>query len=155
MEFEGNASAEAWRNDLLKRSPTFMYWDLIMRYETLILNFIRAHREKKLPSLCANLGETDTFVLCFGSRELFRWMPVHSKDMKSLPDPIKNEFEKQIHWVLSKTNNAFSSIPFDQFHEQENAYAKGSGGCIGLIENPVVQALDVIKARTGQAAKAI
>ena len=33
------------------------------------------------------------------------------KDMKSLPDPIKNEFEKQIHWVLSKTNNAFSSIP--------------------------------------------
>ena len=72
MEFEGNASAEAWRSDLLKRSPTFMYWDLIMRYETLILIFIRAHREKKLPSLCANLGETDTFVLCFGSHELFK-----------------------------------------------------------------------------------
>ena len=49
MEFEGNASAEAWRNDLLKRSPTFMYWDLIMRYETLILIFVRAHREKNFP----------------------------------------------------------------------------------------------------------
>ena len=49
--------------------------------------------------------------------------------MKSLPDP-----EKQIHWVLSKTNNAFSSIPFDQAREQENAYVKGSVGCIGLIE---------------------
>ena len=36
------------------------------------------------------------------------------------------------------TNNVFSSIPFDQAHEQENAYVKGSGGCIGLMENPVV-----------------
>ena len=49
MEFEGNASVEAWRNDLFKRSPTFMYWDLIMRYETLILISIRAHREKNFP----------------------------------------------------------------------------------------------------------
>ena len=64
-------------------------------------------------------------------------MPIHIKDMKTLPDPIKNEFKKQFHWVLSKTNNAFSSIPFDQAHEQENAYVKGSGGCIGLMENPV------------------
>ena len=29
-----------------KRSPTFMYWDFILRYETLILIFVRAHREK-------------------------------------------------------------------------------------------------------------
>ena len=62
-----------------------------------------------------------------------RWMPVHIKDMKSLPDPIKNEFEKQFHWVLSKTNNAFSLTRL----EQENAYVKRSGGCIGLTENPV------------------
>ncbi len=45
---------------------------------------------------------------------------------------------------MSLTSNAtgsfpklFSSIPFDQAHEQENAYVKGSGGCIGLTENPV------------------
>ena len=30
----------------MKRSPTFMYWDLIMKYETLILIFVRARREK-------------------------------------------------------------------------------------------------------------
>ena len=39
-------SAMAWRYDMQKKSPTFMYWDLIMRYETIILIFIRAHREK-------------------------------------------------------------------------------------------------------------
>ncbi len=52
-------------------------------------------------------------------------MPVHIRDMKSLPDPIKHEFEKG-HWVLSKTNNLFSSIPFDKAHEQENAYSASS-----------------------------
>ena len=57
--------------------------------------------------------------------------------MKYLPSHIKDEFEKQCHWVLSKTNNKFSAIPVDQAHEQENAYIKGSGGCIGLTENPV------------------
>ena len=57
--------------------------------------------------------------------------------MKSLPDPIKNEFEKQGHWVPSKTKNLFTSISIDQAHEQENAYVKSSGGCIGLTENPI------------------
>ena len=51
MQFEGDTSAEAWKQDMLKRSPTFMYWDLITRYEILILIFIRAHREKNSPSM--------------------------------------------------------------------------------------------------------
>ena len=63
-----------------------------------------------------------------------RWMPVHIQDMKALPDSIQDEFEKQGHWVLSKTNNLLSSIPIDQAHEQENAYVKSSSG---LTENPV------------------
>ena len=137
MEFQGNASAEAWRNGLLKRSPTFMYWDLIMRHETLILIFIRAHGEKNFPLYVQILEKLTPLFFALDHVNYSRWMPVHLKDMKSLPDPIKNEFEKQFHWVLSKNNNAFSSIPFDQAHEQENAYVKGSGGCIGLTENPV------------------
>ena len=59
-------------------------------------------------------------------------MPVHIRDMKCLPNSIREEFEKQGHWVLSKTNKPFSMIPIDQAHEQENANVKGSGGCIGL-----------------------
>ena len=62
-------------------------------------------------------------------------MPVHFKDMKSLPSSIRNEFQTQNHWVLSKTNNNFSAIPIDRAHEQENAFVKGAGGFIGLTEN--------------------
>ena len=61
-------------------------------------------------------------------------MPVHIMDMKSLSDPIKDEFENHAHWVLSKTMNTFSAIPFDQAHEQENKIVKGSGGAVGLTE---------------------
>ena len=64
-----------------------------------------------------------------------RWTPVHIRDMKNLPDSIRNEFEEG-RWVLSKTNKSFSCIPIDQAHEQENASVKGSGGFIGLTENP-------------------
>ena len=65
-----------------------------------------------------------------------RWVPVHIRDMKALPSCIRDEFENQGHWVLSKTNNKFSAMPIDQAHEQENTYVKGSGGCVGLTENP-------------------
>ena len=44
-----------------------------------------------------------------------------------MPRPIKEEFEIQGNWVISKTANTFSGIPFDQAHEQENRNVKGSG----------------------------
>ena len=37
-----NMSFAAWRSDMCKDNPTFMYWDLILRYETLIHIFIRS-----------------------------------------------------------------------------------------------------------------
>ena len=49
---------------------------------------------------------------------------------------MKKEFDQHSHWVLSKTSNKLSSIPFGQAHEQENKIVKGAGGAIGLLENP-------------------
>ena len=34
---------------MIAKSPTFIFWDLILRYETLILIFVRAHKEKNFP----------------------------------------------------------------------------------------------------------
>ena len=130
---ESNQCETAWRDDMQKKSPTFMYWDLILRYETLILIFIRAHREKNFPLYVEVLEKLTPLFFALDHVNYSRWMPVHIRDMKCLPLPIKEEFEKQCHWVLS---NQFSAIPIEA-HEQENAYVKGSGGCIGLTENPV------------------
>lgn len=54
--------------------------------------------------------------------------------MKSLPESFIEDFRR--YWVLLKTLNAFSAMPFDQGHEQNNALVKGLGGAIGLTENP-------------------
>ena len=119
-----------------EKSPTVMYWDLIMRYETLILIFVRAHREKNFPLYVRVLEELTPLFFALDHVNYSRWMPVHIRDMKSLPTAIKEEFKERSHWVLSKTTNTFSSIPFDQAHEQENKIVKGSGGAVGLTENP-------------------
>ena len=57
------------------------------------------------------------------------------RDLSSLPEPIHNAFCRG-YWVLSRTNRRFSDIPIDQAHEQNNKVLKGSGGVIGLTENP-------------------
>ena len=136
LQSESNEPQALWRNNMCKKSPTFMYWDLILRYETLILIFVRAHREKNFPLYVEALEKLTPLFFALDHVNYSRWTPVHIRDMKFLPSPIRDEFEKQGHWVLSKTNNKFSAIPIDQAHEQENAFVKGSGGCIGLTENP-------------------
>ncbi|KAK3889182.1 hypothetical protein Pcinc_006754 [Petrolisthes cinctipes] len=127
----------AWKNDMQKKSPTFMYWDLVMIYETLILIFIRAHREKNFPLYVQILEELVPLFFALDHQNYAQWMPVHIRDMKSLPVSIKEEFVKCSHWVLAKTTNKFSAMPFDQAHEQENKIVKSSGGIVGLTENPV------------------
>ena len=129
-------SVEDWRNCMVEKSPTFMFWDLIMRYETLILIFIRAHREKNFKLYVEVLEELAPLFFAMNHVNYARWMPVHIRDMKSLPDSIMEEFLQQSNWVLSKTAHKFSAIPFDQAREQENKIVKGAGGAVGLTENP-------------------
>ena len=65
-----------------------------------------------------------------------RWLPVHIRDMESLGTElpaVAAEFRKG-HFVIDKTNRAFSLIPINQAHEQNNKIVKGDGGIIGLTE---------------------
>ena len=59
------------------------------------------------------------------------------RDMESLPPSILEEFQAHGHWVVQKTHSRFSAMPIDQAHEQNNALVKGSGGVVGLTENPL------------------
>ncbi len=116
VQSESNLSEAAWRNDMLKKSPTFMFWDLVLRYETLILIFVRAHREKNFSLYVQVLEELTPLFFALDHVNYSRWMPVHIRDMKHLPEPIKHEFDQQCHWVISKTHRKFSAIPIDQAH---------------------------------------
>jgi len=38
--------------------------------------------------------------------------------------------------MCTKTQNKFSCLPIDQAHQQNNQIVEGSGGAVGLTENP-------------------
>ena len=45
--------------------------------------------------------------------------------------------------MIHKTDNKFSAMAIDQYHDQKNAIIKGSGGAVGLTDNPTARrALD-------------
>lgn len=119
------------------RSPTFFSWDLVMKYESLILIFVQAHRERDFSLFVEVLEQLVPLFFALDHMNYARWVPIHIRDMKSLRESIRREFQDHGHWVLSKTGNRCSSIPLDQVHEQENKIVKGSGGAVGLTENPV------------------
>ena len=76
------------------------------------------------------------WFFAFDHHNYARWIPVHIRDMQSLPSVVHKQFEENKHWVIQKTTNRFSAMPIDQCHEQNNEIVKGSGGAVGLTENP-------------------
>lgn len=134
---DANESFAKWEESMGKRSPTFLFWELVMKYEMLVLLLVRAHRERDFALFVDVLELFIPLFFALDHVNYARWVPIHLRDMKSLPQSIKKEFQEHHHWVLSKTGNRFTSMPLDQVHEQANKVVKGSGGAVGLTENPV------------------
>ncbi|KAG0710801.1 hypothetical protein GWK47_022049 [Chionoecetes opilio] len=76
---------EAWRRDMAARSPTFHYWDTILRLEILGLIFVRAHREQDFPLYVETLKALVPWFFALDHQNYARWLPVHIRDMESLP----------------------------------------------------------------------
>jgi len=131
-----NKAMEIWRQEMIQKSPTFQYWDTILNMELLGFIFIRLHCEGNFPLYIESLKALAPGFFALDHYNYARWIPVHIRDMENLPASIVKEFEEQGHWVIRKTTNRFSAIPIDQAHEQNNEVVKGSGGAVGLTENP-------------------
>lgn len=41
-----NISYEAWKINMIEKSPTFQFWDTVLDMQKKVLTFIRAHRER-------------------------------------------------------------------------------------------------------------
>ena len=122
---------------MVKKSPTFQFWDTVLRMEIMGLIFVRAHRQANFPLYVESLRSLVPWFFALDHHHYARWVPVHIRDMESLPPSILEEFQACGDWVVQKTHNRFSAMPIDQAHEQDNALVKGSGGALGLTENPM------------------
>ena len=96
--------------------------------------FIRAHRINDFKLYVESLENLVPWFFVLDHTNYARWIPIHIKDTQSLPEGISDDFTKC--WVLQKTKHAFSCMPLDQGHEQNNEVVKGSGGVVGITENP-------------------
>ena len=125
---------EQWKTSTREQSPTFRFWDMILRLEVLILIFIRSLREANFQLYVVTLEALVPWFHALDHTNYARWVPVHIRDMKSLPRAVTEGLQK--YWTVFKTKKPFSCIPIDQVPQQNNAIVKGSGGAGGLTENP-------------------
>ncbi len=58
----------------------------------LILTFVQAHRENNFLLYVEVLDKLAPLFFALDHVNHSRWLPVHIKDMKSLPDSVKVEF---------------------------------------------------------------
>ena len=98
----------------------------------LILIFVRANRERNFDLYVDVLEELVPLFFALDHHHYARYIPVHIFDMKTLPEPVLLQFKKG-NFVANKSKKYFSSIPYDQAHEQQNKFVKGSGGIIGIV----------------------
>ena len=66
------------------------------------------------------------------------WPPVHIRNMMLLSQKHRNvpgEFRAG-KIMVHKTNNKFSAMAIDQYHDQKNDIIKGSCVAVGLTDNP-------------------
>jgi len=75
------------------------------------LIFIRLHREEKFHLYVESLKTLVPWFFTLDHHNYARWLPIHIRDMESLPAPILKEFEEHGHWVVNKTTNRFSTMP--------------------------------------------
>uniref|UniRef100_A0A1X7UZV2 Uncharacterized protein n=2 Tax=Amphimedon queenslandica TaxID=400682 RepID=A0A1X7UZV2_AMPQE len=127
----GKDSKESWRKNAIAKSPTFAYWDTILRLELLGLIF-----RKEFLMYIQTLKAITPWFFALDHQNYARWIPIHIRDMESLSSTVIHEFKDNGLWVIQKTPHCFTAMPIDQAHEQNNELVKGSGGVVGLTENP-------------------
>ena len=121
---------------MCKKSATFMFWDMVIRIQILILQFVKVHQEENFSLYIEALEELMPMFFIMDHVHYSRWAAVHIRDMKSLPTEVKTAFMENGAWVVNKTCNPFSAIPIDECHEQQNKVIKGLGGIVGILDNP-------------------
>ena len=73
---------------MITKIPTFHYWDTMLNMEVLDLIFVRAHREQIHPLYVDSLNALVPCFFALDRQNCDIWIPVHIRDMESLPAPI-------------------------------------------------------------------
>lgn len=129
---------EEWCVQRASHSAQFDYWLKTLSLEILLLLFVRSIREGYFQLYIESLTKLMPWMFALDHTHYARWLTVHIRDMMALPSKQAAVFKEfcEGKFVVQTTNSKFSAMAIDQCHEQRNADVKGSGGAIGLMDDP-------------------
>ena len=126
-----------WKSDMISKSPQFQFWSITLELELTLLKCVQLLRQCDFQLYVDSLVNLVPWFFTLGHIHYARWVPVHIRDMTGLHVSHPNVATKfqNGHFFVKKTLNAFSSLPIDHAHEQNNKSVKDDRGAIGLTEN--------------------
>ena len=125
-EGEEPKSFSDWRKQAELESPQFYFWSLTLHFQLTTLIFVQSLSKEHFQhfnSVCQSLSPLYFF---FRQHHYTRWLSVHIRDMECIETEIPAiaaEF-KNSNFEVNKTSRAFSLLPVDQAHDQNNKIAK-------------------------------
>lgn len=133
-----DVSIEEWITARRSSSAHFHYWLTVIELETLLFMLVRSLREGDFHMFVRSLEDIAPWMFALDHVHYARWLPVFINDLKLLPVKHPSIYEEFLEgkFVFQKTNRAFSCLPEDQAHEQNNKIVKIDGGAIGILQDP-------------------
>ena len=107
---------DEWKMEKEQKHPTFMFWSLILRLETLYHMFKRSLREGNFQLYMETLVAWVIWTHALDRINYRRWLPVHLRDLvqlKTRHPKLYEEFSAG-RFVGSVTKARFSALPLDQ-----------------------------------------
>ena len=128
---------DMWCNYKSKYHPTFKFWYLALQFELTTLSHVRSVRSGNMKLYITSMEEICPWLYALNRQNYARWLPIHIRDMKSLPTmhPSVNEKFENGHFTMCEKCKKFSRIGCDHGHEHNNKICKSDGGIIGLTAN--------------------
>ena len=131
-----NISEEEWEK-FCQNHPKFKFWNLILKLELLLLEFVKPPRSGNFQCYVETLKQATPQIFSLHHHNYTTQLPTHLTQMIYLKEIHQSLHEKLFDgkFTIKKINRAFPKIALHQNHEQLNACINSVGGATGLTEN--------------------
>ena len=92
-----NLPVGKWLSRNAEMNPTFIFWMLSMKYQQLVMLFVRAHRQANARLFVETLKALVGIFFAMDHHNYARWLPVFIADIESPPSSVLVEFEGNEH----------------------------------------------------------
>ena len=126
-EGEEPKSFRDWRKQAELESPQFHFWSLALHFQLTTLIFVQSLSKEHFQLYMNTCQSLSPWYFFFRQHHYARWLSVRTREMECIETEIPEiaaEF-KNSNFEVNKTSRAFSLLPVDQAHEQNNKIAKG------------------------------